>query len=144
MTTGESIRGQDQASVRVREAPEVPADDRATTVDGARDAAATKVPGWRDFITAEEAKNVASYDVQIGSLTRQRQELASRRKAAIDRWDRKTAQELRDRINALDRLRRATASDRQLIVNRGTARKRKQDRQCRSTAQRQTKSSPTA
>lgn len=141
MTTGESIRAQDQAQVRVREDAEMPADDHAAAIDGARDASGDQVPGWRDFLTQEEAKNVASYDVQIGSLTRQRRELADRRKSAIDRWDRKTAQELRDRINALDRLRRATASDRQLIVNRGTARKRKKERQCRSTAQHQTVSS---
>lgn len=139
MTTGESIRAQDQEAVRLS----ADEDASAAAFDGASDPTVSQVPEWRRHLTSEEARDLDGFTIQIDALTRQRKDLASRRRAAIDRWDRATAQELRSRIGVIDRQRRQARAERQLIVNRGTARKRKKDKQCLSTERRQTTSSPT-
>lgn len=138
-TTGESIRAPDQESVRVSEIQ----DTNPAAVDSARDAAVSKVPKWRAHLTAGEIRDIDGFDVQIRALSRQRKDLAYRRQMALDRWDRAAANELRARIMALDRRRRQTRTERQLIVNRGTARQRKKERRCLSTEPHPTTSSPT-
>lgn len=78
---------------------------------------------WEPYLNPEELAKVLAFETTIKGLREKRRELARQKHNALEVWDRRAAAEFSERIASLDRHKRALCAERQVIVNRGSARR---------------------